>query len=170
MKFLSLVSVVPVTPSVISPVSDSRSSKSPTSRSSPSSTARRKDQDHKSIRYLLINHGRIKIVSRVYSFRMSVLSDSVSMTAETQNSTDFFSPTTSIDSSTESVTSTIQTGDEFTSSVTDGDLVSSVETEPTSESEEQSYITTFSESYASSNESDSRSYTSFEKARFTFSL
>ena len=101
---------------------------------------------------------------------MSVLTDSVSVTAETQNSTDFFSPTTSIDSSTVSVTSSIQTGDEFTSSVTDGDSVSSVKTETSSESERQSYTTTFSQSLASSNESDSRSNTSFEKGRFTFSL
>ena len=46
-RFWSLVSVDPVTPSVIFPVSDSRLSRSLTSLSWHSSRARRKDQDHK---------------------------------------------------------------------------------------------------------------------------
>ena len=100
---------------------------------------------------------------------MSVMNDSVSMITETQNSTDFFSPSTSRDSSTGSVTTTVQTGDELTSSVTtDGDLVSSVETETSSESDDQSYTTTFSQSLTTSNESGTTSYTSFEKERLTF--
>ena len=163
MKFLSLVSVVPVTPSVIFPVSDSRSSKSPTSRSSPSSTARRKDQDHKSIRYLLINHGRIKkCLTCLSSFRMSVLNDSVSITTETQSSTDSFSLSRTGSSTTLSIT----TGEDYTSVVTtDGHVVGSVDTKATSESYSQSYTTEFSQS---NTESDDSSYTSFEKARFTF--
>ena len=163
MKFLSLVSVVPVTPSVIFPVSDSRSSKSPTSRSSPSSTARRKDQDHKSIRYLLINHGRIKkCLTCLFSFRMSVLNDSVSITTETQSSTDSFSLSRTGSSTTLSIT----TGEDYTSVVTtDGHVVGSVDTKATSESYSQSYTTEFSQS---NTESDDSSYTSFEKARFTF--
>ena len=91
------------------------------------------------------------------------MNDSVSMITETQNSTDFFSPSSSRDSSTGSVTSSVQTGDEFTSS--DGDLMSSVETET---SGDQSYTTTFSQSLTTSNESDTTSYTSFEKERLTF--
>ena len=97
------------------------------------------------------------------------MNDSVSMITETQNSTDFFSPSTSRDSSTGSVTTTVQTGDELTSSVTtDGDLVSSVETETSSELVDQSYTTTFSQSLTTSNESGTTSYTSFEKERLTF--
>ena len=97
------------------------------------------------------------------------MNDSVSMITETQNSTDFCSPSSSRDSSTGSVTSSVQTVDEFTSSVTtDGDLMSSVETETSSESDDQSYTTTFSQSLTTSNESDTTSYTSFEKERLTF--
>ena len=166
MKFLSLVSVVPVTPSVIFPVSDSRSSKSPTSRSSPSSTARRKDQDHKSIRYLLINHGRIKRLTCLSSFRMSVTSDSV--TTETQSSTSSFSLSHRTDSTDTSITSSISTSDDYTSIMTtDGHLVGSVETGSAGGSYSKSYTTGFSLSKTDSTESDNSSYTSFEKARFT---
>ena len=160
MKFLSLVSVVPVTPSVIFPVSDSRSSKSPTSRSSPSSPARRKDQDHKSIRYLLINHGRIKCLTCLSSFRMSVMNDSV--TTETQSSTTSFSLSRRTDSNDTSITSSISNSDDYTSIVTtDGHLVGT-------EAHSESYTTGFSLSNTDSTESENSSYTSFEKVRFTF--
>ena len=47
-------------------------------------------------------------------------------------------------------------------------MVGSVETEAASESYSKSYTTGFSLSKPDSTESDNSSYTSFEKARFTF--
>ena len=93
---------------------------------------------------------------------MSVLNDSVSITTETQSSTDSFSLSRTGSSTTLSIT----TGEDYTSVVTtDGHVVGSVGTKETSESCSQSYTTEFSQS---NTESDDSSYTSFEKARFTF--
>ena len=101
---------------------------------------------------------------------MSVMNDSVTITTETQSSTDSFSlahSTDSRDTSRTSLTSSITTGD--TSIITtDGHLVSSIGTEAASELYSQSYTTGFSQSKAASTESDHTSYTSFEKARFIF--
>ena len=102
---------------------------------------------------------------------MSVMNDSVTITTETQSSTDSFSLAHSTDSrdiSRTSVTTSITTGDTSTNITTDGHLVGSVGTEAASDLYSQSYTTGFSQSKATSTESDNSSYTSFEKARFIF--